>query len=38
MYREKYEKSAKRNVPLCLFNYRVENGNDEMRVGGSRKG
>lgn len=29
MYREKYRKNTKENVPLCLFNYRVENGSDE---------
>lgn len=37
MYGEKYEKNTKKNVPLCLFNYRVENGSDEMRAGGSRE-
>lgn len=37
MYREKYEKNTKKNVPLCLFNYRVENGSDEMCAGGSRE-
>lgn len=37
MYDEKYEKNTTKNVPLCLFNYRVENSSDEMRAGGSRE-